>query len=103
LVKRLSVYGDYETTKWVITKQRTLIQRRDGIWQRYWYKTKVKVTVEESRRYEFYGKGKDLYEAVRLAHPYMPRGYVEVDARDFIEDPEEYGVPGEWVWREVES
>ena len=41
--------------------------------------------------------------AVRLVHHYMPKGYVEVDARDFIENPEEYGVPGEWIWREVES
>jgi len=103
VVKRLSVYGDYETTKWVIMKQRSWIQRRDGVWQRYWYKTRVKVTVEESGRYEFYGRGRDLYRAVRLAQHYMPKGYVEVEARDFIENPEEYGVPGEWIWREIES
>jgi len=84
-------------------KQRSWIQRRDGVWQRYWYKTRVKVTVEESGRYEFYGRGRDLYRAVRLAQHYMPKGYVEVEARDFIENPEEYGVPGEWIWREIES
>ena len=103
MVKRLSVYGDYQTTKWVTTKQRIWIQRRDGIRQRYWYNTRVQVNVEESGRYEFYGTGKDLAKAVRLAEHYMPRGYVEVDARDFIENPEEYGVPGEWIWRERES
>ena len=67
MVKRLSVYGEFETSKLVLRKQRTWIQRRDGVWQRYWYKTKVKVTVEESGRYEFYGRGRDLYRAVRLA------------------------------------
>ena len=103
MVKRLSVYGDYETTKWVTTKQRVLIQRLDGIWQHYWKKVRVKIIYEASGRYEFYGSGRDLYKAVRLAHHYMPKGYVEVDAGDFIENPEDYGVPGEWVWREVES
>ena len=103
MVKRLSVYGDYETSKWVIRKQRSWIRRRDGVWQRYWYKTRVKVTVEESGRYEFYGRGRDLYRAVRLSQHYMPKGYVEVEARDFIENPEKYGVEGEWIWREVES
>lgn len=103
MVKRLSVYGDYETSKWVIRKQRSYIQRRDGVWQRYWYKTKVKVIVEASGRYEFYGTGRDLAKAVRLAQQYMPRGYIEVDARDFIENPEKFGIKGEWTWREVES
>jgi hypothetical protein len=84
-------------------KQRSWIKRRDGVWQRYWYKTRVKVTVEGSGRYEFYGKGRDLSRAVRLAQHYMPKGYVEVEARDFIENPEMYGVEGEWIWREVES
>ena len=103
MVKRLSIYGDYETSKWVIQKQRSYIQRRDGVWQRYWYKTKVKVVVEDKGRYGFYGRGRDLYQAVRLAQHYMPRGYVEVDARDFIENPEKFGVEGEWIWREVVS
>jgi hypothetical protein len=67
MVKRLSVYGDYQTTTWVPTKQRTWTQRVDGIWQRYWYKTRVQINVEESGRYEFYGTGKDLAKAVRLA------------------------------------
>jgi len=103
VVKRLSVYGDYETTEWVTVKQRSWIQRVDGVWQRYWKKTRVPVTVERSGRYEFTGTGKDLYRAVKLAHHYMPRGYVEVDARDFLENPEDYGVLGEWVDRDIES
>lgn len=54
-------------------------------------------------RYEFHGKGRDLYHAVILAQQYMPKGYVEVEARDFIEDPDEYGVLGRWILREVGS
>ena len=30
-------------------------------------------------------------KAVRLAHKYMPNGYVEVDAQDFLREPEKYG------------
>lgn len=103
MVKRLAVYGDYETTKIRMMKQRVWTLRRDGIRQHYWKWTKVRVIVEDSGRYEFTGTGRDLQRAVILAQRYMPRGYVEVDARDFIEDPEEYGVLGEWVWREAES
>ena len=43
-------------------------------------------------RYEFYGTGRDLYRAVALAQQYMPRGYVDVEAEDFIDDPEAYGM-----------
>ena len=103
MVKRLSVYGDYETTEVITVKQRVLIQRIDGIWQHYRKKTRVRITVEKGGRYEFTGTGRDLYRAVKLANYYMPRGYVEVDARDFLENPEKYGVPGVWVDRDVES
>jgi hypothetical protein len=30
-----------------------------------------------SGRYEFHGKGKDLYEAVRKAHEFVPKGFVK--------------------------
>jgi hypothetical protein len=52
---------------------------------------------------EFHGKGRDLYGAVILAHRYVPRGFVEVSANQFLEHPEEYGFEGEWVEREVAS
>lgn len=103
MVKRIAVYGDYETSKVVVAKQPVWIRRMDGVVQRYWKKTRVKVVVQESGRYEFYGSGKDLYRAVALAHRYMPRGYVTVDAVDFVDDPGAYGVPGEWVWVEKDS
>ena len=103
MVKRVAVYGDYEVSKVVRRKQPVWILRRDGVVQRYWKWTDVRVIIHGRGRYEFYGSGRDLLRAVRLALRYMPDGYVEVDAVDFIDDPEEYGTIGEWVWREIES
>jgi hypothetical protein len=58
-----------------------------------------------SGRYEFSGSGRDLYEAIVQAHELVPRErFVNVSAREFLEDPFEYGVWGRWVDRpEVES
>ena len=104
LVKRIAVYGDFETIKWVYRKQPVWIMRRDGIRQRYWkYKTVQIIITDQRGRYEFYGRGRDLAKAVRLAHRYMPDGYIEVDALDFLENPSEYGTIGQWVWRDIES
>jgi hypothetical protein len=47
--------------------------------------------------YEFYGRGRDLYHAIRIATKHPPNGYVDVDARDFIENPQEYCVSGAWI------
>jgi hypothetical protein len=33
----------------------------------------------------------------------MPRGYVNVDAKKFLENPDDYGFEGEWIEKEVES
>ena len=103
VVKRIAVYGDFETTKRVYQKQPVWIRRRDGVVQRYWKYKRVNIITQARGRYEFYGKGKDLMRAVRLAHRYMPDGYVEVDAVDFLENPEDFGTVGEWVWRDIES
>lgn len=101
MVKKLAVYGSYEVK--VHVKQRYWKRRRDGIKQRYWVKTRRTKKVVHSGRYEFYGKGRDLYKAVVKAHQYMPKGFVTVSAEKFIENPERYGLEGEWVDRKVES
>jgi hypothetical protein len=54
-------------------------------------------------RYEFHGRGKDLYKAVLKAHEIMPKGFVDVSAEEFLKHPEKYGSEGEWIDREVES
>jgi hypothetical protein len=33
----------------------------------------------------------------------MPRGYVDVSAERFLENPERYGLEGSWLDGEVES
>jgi len=101
--RRVAVYGKYVT--FVPVWQRYRKKRKDGIFQRYWKKTKrmAKKGPVKSGRYEFYGSGKTLYRAVALAHRIMPKGHVEVAAGEFVRNPYRYGVDGEWIDREVES
>lgn len=99
--KKIAVYGSYEVK--VRVKQRYWKLRKDGICQRYWKKTKRTKTVVQSGRYEFQGKGKELYKAVIKAHKFMPKGFVQVSAEKFLGNPERYGLDGGWVEREVES
>jgi hypothetical protein len=54
-------------------------------------------------RFEFYGKGKDLAKAIRLALsgivPRWENPHVECSARAFLNDPDRFGERGEWVDR----
>lgn len=99
--KKVAVYGSFKAK--VPVRQRYWKRRKDGIRQRYWRKTKRLKSVEMSGRYEFHGKGRDLYRAVVKAHEFMPKGYVSVSAEKFLEEPEDYGFEGEWIERDVES
>jgi hypothetical protein len=101
MVKQIAVYGSYRAR--VPVRQRYWKKRADGIRQRYWKQTKRKKTVEDSGRYEFHGKGKDLYKAIVKAHRIMPKGFVTVSAEKFLERPEKYGFAGNWIDRQVES
>jgi len=102
MTKRIVVYGSYVAKKPVF--QRYWKRRVDGIKQRYWKKTtRYKKVVVSSGRYEFYGKGRDLYGAIWLAHQIMPNGYVVVSAAEFLAHPEKYGTGGFWIDKEVES
>jgi hypothetical protein len=101
MAKKIAVYGSFKAKAPV--KQRYWIKRRDGIRQRYWKLTGRKKNVEMKGRYEFHGKGKELYEAVVKAHQIVPRGFVDVSADEFLKHPEKYGSEGSWIEREVES
>jgi len=101
MVKKIAVYGSFEVK--VPVRQRYWKRRRDGVLQRYWKKTQRMKKVTMSGRYEFHGKGRDLYKAVVKAHQLMPKGFVDVSVEKFLEHPERYGTEGEWVEREVES
>ena len=101
MVKKIAIYGSYEAK--VPSKQRYWIKRRDGIRQRYWKLTSRKKIVESKGRYEFHGKGKDVYRAVVKAHQIVPKGYVDVSAEDFLQNPEKYGSEGFWIEKDVVS
>ncbi len=101
MVKKIAVYGSYETSEPV--KQRYWKKRSDGVKQRYWKKTTRTKTVVEKGRYEFSGTGKELYKAVAQSMKIVSKGYVDIPARDFIENPRKYGVEGNWVVSDIDS
>ncbi|MBS7631144.1 hypothetical protein KEJ47_06160 [Candidatus Bathyarchaeota archaeon] len=58
----------------------------------------------QSRRYEFFGTGRDLERAVRLAYHHPPKGqFMTLSARDFISNPSRYGSEGYWLDFKVDS
>jgi hypothetical protein len=58
----------------------------------------------KSGRYEFEGKGRDLYKARVIAHRLVPKTrFVDVSAKEFLEKPYEYGIEGEWVESTTQS
>lgn len=101
MVKKIAVYGSFEAK--ILVKQRYWKRRKDGVKQRYWKKTTRTKKAVESGRYEFHGKSKDLYKAVVLAHRLVPKGFIDVSAKKFLEQPDEYGFEGGWIDREVKS
>ena len=99
--KKTAIYGRFEAK--VPVRQRFWKTRKDGVKQRYWKKTKRLKKVVDEGRYEFRGKGKDLYKAIITAHHFMPKGFVDVSALKFLEHPEDYGFRGEWIEKTIES
>lgn len=79
------MYGVYATEKWVRAKQPVYIRRKDGVIQRYWKWKDVKIVTEERGRYEFYGSGRDLYEAIRIAKYRPPNKYVDARALGYTD------------------
>lgn len=110
MTKKVAVYGSYECKVPVRQRYKKWVYHRKGKvkgekWykRRVWRKTKRTKKVEASGRYEFYGKGRELYEAIKKAHELMPKGFIDISAEKFLDRPEKYGVKGEWIEREVES
>lgn len=69
----------------------------------YRYARTLKHRKPYSARFEFYGNGKDLAKAVRLALsgivPRWENPHVECSARAFLNNPYKYGEKGMWVDR----
>jgi len=109
-VKKIAIYGAYMTYEPVRQRYWKWAYHRTGPkagekWykKRVWKKTSRMKKVVGKGRYEFHGRGKDLFSAVVEAHHTMPRGYVDVPAEEFLKHPEEYGVEGYWIDKEVVS
>ena len=101
MVKKIAVYGTYRAR--IPVRQQVWRKRKDGRYQRYWIFTDQTKTVERKGRYEFHGKGKDLYKAVVKAHEIMPKGFVDVSAEEFLRNPEKYGFEGSWIEKDILS
>jgi len=101
MVKQIAIYGTYEAK--VPVFQRYWKRRIDGILQRYWKKTARTKKVELKGRYEFHGKGKHLYTAIKIAQRLVPKGFIKVSAEKFLKNPYKYGYDGEWIEKEIES
>lgn len=104
MVARIAVYGLYRVRVMAPVRQRFWHRRKDGIRQRYWHKVMKPKWEVRKGRYEFSGRGKELYRAVKIAKHRPPRGYQNTSAREFIENPELFSEEGGvWIQSEVES
>jgi hypothetical protein len=110
LVKKVAMYGTNIIYEHVRQRYWKWIYHRKGPeagtrWykRRVWKTTKALRRVEGKGRYEFSGTGKELYRAIMTGHHYMPRGYVDVEAREFTEHPGDYGDEGYWIEKRIES
>jgi hypothetical protein len=108
--KRIAVYGSYIAQVPVRQRYWKWIYHRTGpLAGQRWYKRRVWKTTSRMKqasgkgRYEFHGAGRSLYRAVIQAHHTVPKGYVEVSAERFLDDPSQYGYEGQWVDRDIES
>lgn len=107
--KTISVYG--KVTRVSTYKQRYWHRRKDGVKQRYWHKVTRTQRMGKAYRFDFRGRGKDIYKAVAEAkgkkgeEGWIPKKrYTEkpISAKEFVERPEKYGRRG--IWRaEAES
>jgi len=111
--KTISVYGKKVkevTVRSYVAKRKKRISgytRKDGTKVRgYTSKRKVKVRkhlrkgkVGKELRFDITGRGKELYKAVMKIKKegLVPkRRFVDVEAEEFLEHPEEYAEVGEW-------
>jgi hypothetical protein len=82
-------------------------QKRRESWAKVVQETGLENNIENEEsgygRYEFYGKGRDLYKAIVISLNIVPKGFVDVSAERFLRDPMRYGYEGKWIDREVES
>jgi hypothetical protein len=123
-MSEVHVYGEFQTKERVRQRyykkirKRVLKRRKDGVkqhyWinvrQRFWKVTKRTKKVVREGRFNFSGKGRDLWEAVRAAKHHVPKGkrgakrvYIDAPAKEFLENPDKFSEEGDWIWWKIES
>jgi hypothetical protein len=101
-VKMIAVYGHY--TARVNVLERVLKTRVDGVKQHYWMRSGKTEIKSETGRFEFYGTGRELAQAVSMMDHLVPKNRFQVvSARDFIRNPWRYSIYGYWLEKDVQS
>jgi len=114
VVKELATYGTFMVYREVTHRQRYwkwIYHRTGPLAGERWYKRRVWKTVTRRRavrgkgRYELHGTGRELMRAIIDIKyvPRVPRGYIRVSARDFLDNEDEYSEEGYWIRLEIES
>jgi len=118
MVDGVSMYGGYIVMRKAKNPQKGKVLRKkvrkDGVVQRYWYRARTATEkswagheeVRQEGRFEFSGIGKDIYRAIIKAKReyWVPLDqYQELNARDFLENPERFAEKGVWAWFNVQS
>ena len=101
MTKKIAVYGVYRAKVPVGDSFWDIIE--EGAWGKLLQDSDETEWWEMRGRFEFSGTGKDLMKAVKLAFSRVPKGYIDVSAEEFLENPEKYSYEGVWVDREIES
>ncbi len=97
----ISVYGRFITK---IPVNYAWVLDDDGIYRKRQLRRPIVTEREGYGRYEFYGSGKDLYRAVRLACRFVPiLRFTQVEASEFLDHPWYYGTRGRWITKHVDS
>ena len=101
LTKKIAVYGVYRAK---VPVEKSFWQIFDeGNLEDLWKEPKETEEREMGGRFEFHGSGRELYLAVVKALKRVPKGHVDVSAREFLRNPEEYSYEGVWIDKEIES
>ena len=112
--KEIAIYGPFVISKQASHRQRFwkwIYHRKGPEAGERWYKKRVWRTIKRVRevrgkgRFELHGTGRDLMRSIIdiKYEPLVPKGYIRVSAREFLENPDEYSMEGFWLDIEIES
>ena len=110
LTKKIAIYGPYVAS--VPVRQRYVkwvYHRKGGKAGQKWYKRRIWKKTSSTKkellkgRYEFHGKGNEIYKAIVTSDNIVPKGFIDISAKKFLSNPMKYGYEGFWLDRQVTS